>query len=67
MELQFNGRFLCLKEKQTVFIIFIAILLVISGCGNKGKEDTKTKENRLVYASEAEFEGLESDSGGNKP
>ena len=46
------------KRKTNLFIIFIAILLVISGCGNKGKETSKTKENRLVYASEAEFEGL---------
>lgn len=46
------------RRKTTVFTIFIAILLIISGCGDKGKENTKTKENRLVYASEAEFEGL---------
>ncbi len=46
------------KRKTTVSIIFIAILLIISGCGGKGKENAKTKENRLVYASEAEFEGL---------
>lgn len=46
------------KSKTNVFIIFIAILLVISGCGGKEKEATKTKENRLVYASEAEFDGL---------
>ncbi|WP_318614754.1 ABC transporter substrate-binding protein [Sporosarcina sp. YIM B06819] len=46
------------KRKANLFVIFIAILLVISGCGSKGKEDAKKKENRLVYASEAEFEGL---------
>ena len=46
------------KRKTNLFIIFIAILLVISGCGSKGKDTLKAKENRLVYASEAEFEGL---------
>ncbi|NYF23225.1 ABC transporter substrate-binding protein [Sporosarcina sp. JAI121] len=48
------------RRKANLFIILIAILLIISGCGSKGKEDSKakTKENRLVYASEAEFEGL---------
>ena len=48
------------KRRTNLFIIFIAILLVIAGCGSKGKETSKakTKENRLVYASEAEFEGL---------
>jgi peptide/nickel transport system substrate-binding protein len=46
------------KRKANVFIIFIAILLIISGCGSKAKEEAKTNENRLVYASETEFEGL---------
>ena len=46
------------RRKTNAYIIFIAILLVIAGCGNKEKETSKTKENRLVYASETEFEGL---------
>ncbi len=46
------------RKKTNVLLIFIVILLVISGCGKKEKEASKTKENRLVYASEAEFAGL---------
>ncbi|WP_338654653.1 ABC transporter substrate-binding protein [Sporosarcina psychrophila] len=46
------------RRKTNAYIIFIAILLVIAGCGHKEKETSKTKENRLVYASETEFEGL---------
>ena len=46
------------KSKANLFILFLAILLVISGCGNKGKNISQMKENRLVYASESEFEGL---------
>src|SRR4051794_17947979 len=45
-------------KKMNFFFIFIAILLVISGCANKGNNVSQSKENRLVYASESEFEGL---------
>ena len=45
-------------KKMNFFFIFIAILLVISGCANKGENVSQSKENRLVYASESEFDGL---------
>lgn len=47
-----------LRGKANLFIIFIVVLLIVSGCGSKGNNTSKAKENRLVYASEAEFDGL---------
>src|SRR4051794_2524268 len=45
-------------NKMNLFFVFIAILLVISGCANKGDKISQSNENRLIYASESEFEGL---------
>ncbi|MFD1929655.1 ABC transporter substrate-binding protein [Sporosarcina siberiensis] len=39
-------------------LIFFVLLLVLSGCSKVGEPGAKVKENRLVYASESEFEGL---------
>ena len=46
-----------LSKKLNLFLVFIVILL-ISGCTNKGENTSQQQENRLVYASESEFEGL---------
>ena len=46
------------KNKLNLFTIFLAALLLLSSCGSNGADGAKTKENRLVYASESEFDGL---------
>ncbi len=48
------------KNKLNLFTITIlfVVLLLLSGCASKGVNDSKTNENRLVYASESEFDGL---------
>ena len=46
------------KNKLNLFTIVLVILLLLSSCGSKGANGPKTNENRLVYASESEFDGL---------
>ena len=46
------------KNKLSLFTIFLVILILLSSCGSKGANSPKTNENRLVYASESEFDGL---------
>ena len=47
------------KNKLKLFTIFLVILLLLSSCGSKDTNNSPRKnENRLVYASESEFDGL---------
>ncbi|MBO1912000.1 hypothetical protein J4G37_45310, partial [Microvirga sp. 3-52] len=46
------------RNKLNLFTIFLVILLLLSSCGSKDASGPKTNENRLVYASESEFDGL---------
>jgi peptide/nickel transport system substrate-binding protein len=46
------------KNKLNLFTIFLVILLLLSSCGGKGANRPNANENRLVYASESEFDGL---------
>jgi len=46
------------RRKVPIFIVLTAIMLLISACGNKENDTSKSKGNRLIYASEAEFNGL---------
>ncbi|WP_255452418.1 ABC transporter substrate-binding protein [Sporosarcina sp. ANT_H38] len=46
-------------SKRIKFLIIFSILIaIVSGCSKKEEAEAKPKENRLVYASESEFEGL---------
>ncbi|CAM3259403.1 ABC transporter substrate-binding protein [Filibacter tadaridae] len=47
-----------LNKKLLFLLIFSMLALIVSGCTKKEEADAKPKENRLVYASESEFEGL---------
>ncbi|MBE1553268.1 ABC transporter substrate-binding protein [Sporosarcina limicola] len=47
-----------MKKNTKYFLIVIMLVLVISGCMKKEENNVQTKESRLVYASESEFEGL---------
>jgi peptide/nickel transport system substrate-binding protein len=43
---------------KAFFLLGIALVIILSGCAKKEGTGAQQKENRLVYASEAEFEGL---------
>ena len=47
-----------LTKKLKIVLVFTMLVLVVYGCAKKGDTGTKPQENRLVYASESEFEGL---------
>ncbi|PIC73927.1 ABC transporter substrate-binding protein [Sporosarcina sp. P17b] len=49
-----------LKRNKNMLIVLLVLIVAIAGCNKKEevKEADTAKENRLVYASEEEFEGL---------
>lgn len=49
-----------LKRNKNLLVVLLVLIVAIAGCNKKEevKEADTAKENRLVYASEEEFEGL---------
>lgn len=49
-----------LKRNKNMLVVLLVLIVAIAGCNKKEevKEADTAKENRLVYASEEEFEGL---------
>lgn len=49
-----------LKRNKNILVVLLVLIVAIAGCNKKEevKEADTAKENRLVYASEEEFEGL---------
>lgn len=47
-----------LIQAKKYALILVVLLLAISGCSKLDESSANEKENRLVYASESEFEGL---------
>ncbi|PIC58029.1 peptide ABC transporter substrate-binding protein [Sporosarcina sp. P12(2017)] len=45
---------------KRILVLFMVLAVIVAGCSKKedAKESTPSKENRLIYASEEEFEGL---------